>query len=254
MKFVRIVQKSGEPAYGLLREDGQVAVLDGNPFTGFRETGQTLALSELKLLAPCLPSKIVAIGVNYRDHAAEFSKEIPKEPLIFLKPPSAVVGSGDPIIHPDVSKRVDFEAELAVVIGRRAWRVPPERANHYIRGYTCINDVTARDLQKSDGQWSRAKGFDTFAPLGPCIATDLDPNNLAVKSFLNNEPRQSSNTSKMIFPIDQLLSHISHVMTLLPGDIIATGTPAGVGPMKAGDTVTVEVEGIGQLTNTVQSS
>jgi 2-keto-4-pentenoate hydratase/2-oxohepta-3-ene-1,7-dioic acid hydratase in catechol pathway len=189
--------------------------------------------------------------VNYRDHAAEFKKELPREPLIFLKPPSAIINPGDVIIHPKISRRVDFEAELAVVIGRRAHRVGVEQALAHVRGFTCINDVTARDLQKSDGQWTRAKGFDTFAPLGPCIATGLDPSGLAIRSYLNGELRQNARTSDLVFGVPQLVSFVSQVMTLLPGDVIATGTPAGVGPMRSGDRIEIEIEGIGRLTNTV---
>jgi 2-keto-4-pentenoate hydratase/2-oxohepta-3-ene-1,7-dioic acid hydratase in catechol pathway len=194
----------------------------------------------------------VAVGVNYQDHAAEFKKDLPKEPLLFLKPSTAVLGPQEPIHLPSRSRRVDYEAELAVVIRKRTSKIGPEETPDFILGYTCINDVTARDLQKEDGQWTRAKGFDTFAPLGPWIVTDLSPDNLKIESYLNGERRQSASTVQLIFKVPALVSFISQVMTLLPGDVIATGTPAGVGPMKSGDTIEVVIEGIGRLTNPVQ--
>jgi 2-keto-4-pentenoate hydratase/2-oxohepta-3-ene-1,7-dioic acid hydratase in catechol pathway len=249
MRYARL-DHNGRVRYGVLEND-RVRLLDGDPFARLRETGEFQPLAAVRLLAPCVPTKIVAIGVNYRDHAAEFKKELPKEPLIFLKPPSSIISPGDAIVHPKMSRRVDYEAELAVVIGRRARHIGAEQALAYVHGFTCINDVTARDLQKSDGQWTRAKGFDTFSPLGPCIATGLDPGDLAIKSYLNGELRQSARTSDLVFGVAQLVSFVSQVMTLLPGDIIATGTPAGVGPMRPGDRIEVEIEGIGRLTNTV---
>lgn len=249
MKFVRYAHKR-KTAYGLL-EGKTVTPLRGDPFTSYRPMRQSLSLGAVRLLAPCVPSKIVAVGVNYRDHAAEFKKEIPKEPLLFLKPSTALLNPGEAIVLPGRSRRVDYEAELAVVIGKRAVRVSPEEADRHILGYTCINDVTARDLQKEDGQWTRAKGFDTFAPLGPWIVANLDPARLSIESFLNGERRQSANTESLIFKVPELVSFISHIMTLLPGDVIATGTPAGVGPMASGDTIEVAIEGIGRLMNTV---
>jgi 2-keto-4-pentenoate hydratase/2-oxohepta-3-ene-1,7-dioic acid hydratase in catechol pathway len=198
------------------------------------------------------PSKIVCVGLNYRDHAAEQNKPLPKEPMLFIKPSTAVIRAGEPIRIPRGVGRVDHEAELGVVIGTVAYRVPRERAFEYIRGVTCVNDVTARELQARDVQFTRAKGFDTFAPIGPWIATGYDGRPLAVEAYVNGERRQSSSTRELIFPVDYLVSFISSVMTLLPGDIIATGTPSGIGPLKAGDTVTIRVESVGDLTNPVE--
>ncbi len=213
-----------------------------------------LALKSAMLLAPAVPSKIVCIGRNYREHAAELGNEVPKEPLLFLKAPSAVIAPGEPIRIPALSHRVDFEGELAIVVARRATKIDAaEDVRPYIRGYTIVNDVTARDLQKSDGQWSRAKGFDTFCPMGPLVTDEIDPEaGLTVTTRLNGEVRQRGTTRDLIFSIAMLLRHISAAMTLLPGDVIPTGTPAGVGPMKAGDEVEVSVEGIGTLRNPVE--
>jgi len=210
-------------------------------------------LASVTLLAPVVPSKIVCIGRNYREHAAELGNEVPKEPLLFLKAPSSVIANGEPIVAPALSQRVDFEGELAVVIGRRASRLgPAEDVRAYIRGYTIVNDVTARDLQKSDGQWSRAKGFDTFCPMGPIVTDEADPTaGLLIETRLNGEVRQHGTTLDLIFDIAALLRHITAAMTLLPGDVIPTGTPAGVAPMKPGDRVEVSVEGIGTLANPV---
>ena len=199
------------------------------------------------------PSKIVCVGLNYRDHAAEQNKPLPKEPMIFIKPSTAVIRNGEPIRIPPGVGRVDHEAELGVVIGKIAYRVSKERALDYVRGVTCVNDVTARELQARDVQYTRAKGFDTFAPIGPVIATGYDGRPLAVEGIVNGEVRQSSSTRELIFQVDHLIWFISSVMTLLPGDIIATGTPSGIGPLKAGDTVTIRVEGIGELTNPVEN-
>jgi 2-keto-4-pentenoate hydratase/2-oxohepta-3-ene-1,7-dioic acid hydratase in catechol pathway len=205
------------------------------------------------LLAPVTPSKIVCVGRNYRDHATELGNEMPKEPLLFLKAPSAVIGPGESIRIPALSERVDFEGELAIVVGKRASRIAAdEDVRPYIRGYTIVNDVTARDLQKSDGQWSRAKGFDTFCPVGPIVTDEIDPDaGLTVETRLNGAVRQRGNTLHLIFPVAFLLRYITAVMTLLPGDIIPTGTPAGVAPLEPGDTVEVEVQGIGVLGNPV---
>jgi 2-keto-4-pentenoate hydratase/2-oxohepta-3-ene-1,7-dioic acid hydratase in catechol pathway len=218
------------------------------------ENGPTkppVPLTRVRLLAPTLPSKIVAVGLNYRDHAEELGMKIPDEPLLFLKPPSSVIGPADVICLPPASSRVDYEAELAVVIGRRASRVTRDKAGDHILGYTCLNDVTARDLQAKDGQWTRAKGFDTFCPIGPWIETSLDPADLSVELYLNGDRRQRSRTSQFVFPPDVLVAFISHVMTLEPGDVIATGTPSGIGSIAAGDVVEVRVDGIGSLVNTV---
>ncbi|MBW2091536.1 MAG: fumarylacetoacetate hydrolase family protein, partial [Deltaproteobacteria bacterium] len=191
------------------------------------------------------------LGLNYKDHAAEFNSDLPEEPLLFLKPASSVIGPGAPIICPPQSKRVDYEAELAVVIGREANHVPASEALTYVLGYTCLNDVTARDLQQKDGQWTRAKGFDTFCPLGPAIETDLDPSNLTVEAWLNGERKQASSTVNLVFDVKYLIEYISAVMTLAPGDVIATGTPSGVGPLSEGDVIEIRVQGVGGLINPV---
>lgn len=255
MRIVRF-DMQGRTGYGLLAGE-KIDVLWSTPYDGGLEntTGEVVSLPEVTLLAPCEPTKIVAIGLNYRDHAAEFGHPIPEEPLIFMKPSTAVIGPDEDIVYPAMSRRVDYEAELAVVIGKTARFVEEADFREYVLGYTCINDVTARDLQKKDGQWTRAKGFDTFAPLGPWIETDIaDPNNLTVAGYLNGERRQHSNTGNLIFPVATLVSFISRIMTLLPGDVIATGTPSGVGPMRPGDVVEIRVEGIGALRNRLVSS
>ena len=198
------------------------------------------------------PSKIVCVGLNYKDHAAEQNKPLPNEPMIFMKPSTAVIRTGEAIRIPPGVGRVDHEAELGVVIGKRAYRVPKERALEYVLGVTCVNDVTARELQAKDVQYTRAKGFDTFAPIGPSIATGYDGRPLKVEAIVNGQVRQSSSSAQLIFPVDHLIWFVSSVMTLLPGDIIATGTPSGIGPLKAGDTVTIRIEGVGELTNTVE--
>lgn len=205
-----------------------------------------------KLLAPVLPGKIIAVGLNYRDHAQEMGHVLPKEPIIFMKPATAILGPGENIIYPAQSSRVDFEAELGVVISRKCRNVKAGQARDFIFGYTCFNDVTARDLQATDGQWTRAKSFDTFAPIGPWIETEIhDPHTLAISSRLNGETQQSSNTSNLIFSVFDLVEFISSVMTLEKWDVIATGTPSGIGPMNRGDEIQVEIEGIGTLTNMV---
>jgi 2-keto-4-pentenoate hydratase/2-oxohepta-3-ene-1,7-dioic acid hydratase in catechol pathway len=205
----------------------------------------------MRLLSPCLPTKIVALGVNYRSHGEEMKSSLPAEPLIFIKPSTSVIGTEDNIIYPESSQRVDYEGELGVVIKSVARGVAREKAADYILGYTCVNDVTARDLQTKDRQWTRAKGFDTFCPIGPCIETELDPSDLALETVLNGETRQQTRTSQLIFPVDFLVSFISHIMTLLPGDVVATGTASGIGPMQPGDIVEVKIEGIGTLRNYV---
>jgi 2-keto-4-pentenoate hydratase/2-oxohepta-3-ene-1,7-dioic acid hydratase in catechol pathway len=258
-----------DPAYGVLSgevdrfgqpgEDSTLVVLTGDPlYVGVQPTEQVLRLEDVRLLAPVLPrSKIVAIGKNYAAHAAEMGDEVPVEPLMFLKPNTSVIGPGDAISYPRQSSNVHYEGELAVVIGRICRDVPPEQATDVIHGYTVANDVTARDLQYSDGQWSRAKGFDTFCPLGPWIETDLDPHDFdqgrSVQTHLNGDLVQDGSTKDLIFDIPTLVAHISSVMTLLPGDVILTGTPDGVGPMEVGDEVEVSIEGIGALTNRVAS-
>ena len=236
--------------YGVI-DSKSVEVMSSNPFRSIKLTGESYPLDNVRLLAPCLPSKIVALGVNYRNHAQEMNSNLPKNPLIFLKPPTAVIGPEDKIVHPPSSHQVDYEGELGVVIRKKAKRINKEQAKDYILGYTCVNDVTARDLQKSDGQWTRSKGFDTFAPIGPCIETELDDTNLDIETYINGRLAQKGNTRDLVFDVSELVSFVSHVMTLLPGDIIATGTPAGVGPMQPGDTVEIKIKGIGGLRNYV---
>jgi 2-keto-4-pentenoate hydratase/2-oxohepta-3-ene-1,7-dioic acid hydratase in catechol pathway len=250
-KFIHY-RYQGKEAYGLLQTEDRLRRISGDPFSGYQPSEGLVALAEVGILPPCRPGKIIALGLNYRDHAREFNLEVPSEPLIFMKPPSAVVAQGEKIIIPAMSRRVDYEAELAVIIGRVCRNVAREEAFQYILGYTCLNDVTARDLQNKDGQWTRAKGFDTFCPIGPGLVTDIDPGDLAIRSYLNGELRQSSRTSQLIFSVPELVEFISQVMTLYPGDIISTGTPSGVGPMNSGDTVEVVVEQVGRLVNRVE--
>jgi 2-keto-4-pentenoate hydratase/2-oxohepta-3-ene-1,7-dioic acid hydratase in catechol pathway len=228
-----------------------VRALQGTFFENPLPTGEDIPMSAVRLLAPVLPSKVVCIGRNYLEHAQEMGTDVPEEPIIFMKPSTSVIGPGDAIPYPAISEQVEHEGELAVVIGRLARRVRIEDAGGYILGFTCGNDVTARDLQRKDGQWTRAKSFDGFCPLGPWIETDLDPTDLAVECRVNGEIRQSARTSQLAFGPNVLVEFITRVMTLLPGDVIMTGTPAGVGPMKPGDRVVVEVEGIGTLENEV---
>ena len=213
--------------------------------------GKEYDISKVTVLPPCKPTKIVCVGLNYKDHAAEMKEAVPEEPVLFMKPASSVIGHDGHIVYPKQSNRIDYEAELAIVIGKRARHVSAKHAKDHILGYTCFNDVTARDLQKIDGQWTRAKSFDTFSPIGPFIATEIDPMGLSIKSKLNGEVKQSSNTSNLIFDPYQLVEFISGVMTLEHGDVIATGTPSGVGPMKKGDTIEIEIEKIGTLSNKV---
>ena len=207
--------------------------------------------SDVRLLAPCIPSKIVCLGVNYRSHAGEFNSQIPQTPLLFLKPPSAIIGPEDKIIYPEMSQRVDYEGELGVVIKKKPAMSPHTEALDCVLGYTCFNDVTARDLQKPDGQWTRAKGFDTFAPFGPCIETEIDPTNVPIETYLNGQLKQQSNTAELLFSVREVISFISRVMTLLPGDVIATGTPGGIGPMNPSDTIEIKIAPIGVLRNYV---
>jgi 2-keto-4-pentenoate hydratase/2-oxohepta-3-ene-1,7-dioic acid hydratase in catechol pathway len=249
---MRIVRYShdGQMSFGVL-EGETIAAITPHPFAPFEYSGERLAPDEVRLLAPVLPTKVVAVGKNYADHAKEMGDDVPEEPIIFLKPSTSVVGPGDPIIYPAGVDRVDFEGELAVIVGKMARRLDEATALQVVLGFTCANDVTARNLQASDGQWTRAKGFDTFCPLGPWIETDLDSSDLAVRTLVNDEQRQSSRTSMLVTSVARLLTFISGVMTLLPGDVILTGTPAGIGALSPGDRVEVEIEGIGVLTNRV---
>ena len=238
----------GKVRYGLV-SGGKLRLYEGSPFSGGQVGKQTAPLNEVRLLAPCRPSKVVAVGLNYKAHAKEVNKPLPAEPMLFLKPSTSVIGPGEAIVRPPISQRVDHESELGVVMGRQCRLVSPAEAKDYILGYTCLNDVTARDLQRQDIQYTRAKGFDTFCPLGPIIALDLDPTKAQVKALVNGEVRQNTNTSDMIFDVYTLVSFISQVMTLKPGDVIATGTPSGISPLQAGDTVAIEVQGVGVLSN-----
>jgi 2-keto-4-pentenoate hydratase/2-oxohepta-3-ene-1,7-dioic acid hydratase in catechol pathway len=230
-----------------------VATVVGDPlYSGVELTGEQHSLADVRLLAPVIPrSKVVGIGRNYAEHAAELDNDVPGHPLAFLKPNTAVIGPYEPIVYPTQSDDVQFEGELGVVIGRICRDVPEEKASDVVYGYTVVNDVTARDLQRSDDQWARAKGFDSFCPLGPWIETELDPGDLSISTSLNGEVRQDSRTSLMMFGVAELIAYVTSFTTLLPGDVIATGTPAGVGPMQPGDQVAVTVEGIGTLTNQV---
>ena len=243
MKYIRCVYRSN--VYSGVLENDKVILKTSNFKT------ETAKVNDVVLLAPVEPSKIVSVGLNYRSHAEELGMAIPEEPIIFLKPPTSVIGSKEAIIYPKNVKRVDYEAELAVVIKKTARDISKNDAASYIAGYTCFNDVTARDLQKKDGQWTRAKSFDTFAPIGPWIETELDPTDLRLRTYLNGKIKQDSRTSEFIFDIPHLIEFISGIMTLLPGDVITTGTPPNVGPMCPGDEVIIEIEGIGKLENHV---
>jgi 2-keto-4-pentenoate hydratase/2-oxohepta-3-ene-1,7-dioic acid hydratase in catechol pathway len=257
---VRIARFAGDddPQFGLIGDDNGVptlGILKGDPlYAGFELVSRKVPLDEVRLLAPVIPrSKVVCVGINYLRHATEMGGDVPDEPLIFLKPNTSVIGPGEPILYPSQSSDVHFEGELAVVIGRICRDVSAEDAAKVIFGYTVANDVTARDLQAKDGQWARSKSFDTFCPLGPWIETDLDPSNLQVSTALNDETKQDASTSDMIFSVPDIVEYVSRFMTLLPGDVILTGTPDGVGPMGVGDTVSVTVEGIGTLSNRVMA-
>jgi 2-keto-4-pentenoate hydratase/2-oxohepta-3-ene-1,7-dioic acid hydratase in catechol pathway len=243
-----------DPAYGVVEGeagDEVIAQVQGDPlYQQVAFTGERVPLADARLLAPVIPrSKVIGIGRNYADHAAEMGHEPPSEPMMFLIPNTAVVGPGDPVVIPPQTSEVSYEGELAVVIGRIAKDVPPERAGEVVFGYTCANDVTARDLQRSDGQWARAKGFDTFCPLGPWITTDLDVADLAIRTTVDGELVQDGRTADMVHAVPALVAHASAAFTLLPGDVILTGTPAGVGPVVAGQRVDVQIEGIGTLSN-----
>lgn len=251
MRIVRYQTKNEPPRTGWILE-GQVGPIEGNIFGEYRRLKVDTPLESVRLLAPVLPGKIICVGRNYVEHAKELGNEVPKVPLIFLKPPSSIINPGDPILLPPQSQQVEHEAELVAVIGKRGRNIIPEQARDYILGYTVGNDVTARDLQKSDGQWTRAKGFDTFCPFGPIIDTDFDPSDALVTCKVNGEPRQLASTRDMVFSVSILLAFISSVMTLEPGDLIFTGTPAGVGPLLDGDEVVCEIEGLGVLKNPVK--
>jgi 2-keto-4-pentenoate hydratase/2-oxohepta-3-ene-1,7-dioic acid hydratase in catechol pathway len=254
LKLVRFIADQ-KIHFGILeKEELKVVQEPGTDWCGFPliETEAVYALETVKMLTPCIPSKVICLGLNYRRHAEEMKHELPKKPIIFIKPSTSVIGPHDAIAYPPQSKRVDYEAELGVVIGRRAYRVSRDKALDYVFGYTCANDVTARDKQPAHGQWTYAKGFDTFCPLGPVIETAItDPEKLKLKGYLNGKLVQETSTSDHVFAVDEIIEFVSGCMTLLPGDVILTGTPAGVGPLIPGDKFTVEIEGIGILTNSV---
>lgn len=247
VKLIRF-RHGGAVRYGVLEGD-IIYALDGDPLGSFAKGNPHTALQQVELLSPCEPTKIVGVGLNYRDHTQTAGTLLPEEPLLFLKAPTTVIGDGAEIVWPIQSERIDFEAELAIVIGKPARNVALDEARTRVLGYTCANDITARDLQRRDGQWSRAKSFDTFCPLGPFIAVGIDPNDLPIVARVNGEVRQSSTTANLIFGVPYLISFISKVMTLLPGDVILTGTPAGTGSLKEGDEVEVEIGPIGPLRN-----
>jgi 2-keto-4-pentenoate hydratase/2-oxohepta-3-ene-1,7-dioic acid hydratase in catechol pathway len=251
---MHIVRFSGPEgiAYGTAEAEG-IRVAQGSPLVEWeQDTDVVLGYDEVELLSPVLPSKVVCVGKNYVDHAAEMGSDVPETPIIFIKPATSVIGSGAPIVYPPDTRELHHEGELAVVIRTLTRNVPAEDVGPHILGYTCANDVTARDIQRSDGQWTRAKGFDTFCPLGPAIATEFDPlAGMSITTAVNGDVRQEATTADLVFGVAELIEFISRVMTLLPGDVVLTGTPAGVGPMDVGDRVDVEIEGIGALTNFV---
>ena len=247
----------GNVGFGVVEGDANtdggpvLDIIKGHPFAEFERSGQKVPLDKVRLLSPVLPSKVVAVGRNYAEHARELGHEVPDTPVVFFKPSTTVAGPDDPIGYPAFSSEVHHEAELAVVIGRMCSQVPRERAHEVILGYTCANDLTARDIQRDEEQWARAKGFDSSCPLGPWVETELDPGDLAVMCTVNGAQRQLGRTSEMVRSVADLIVHITEAMTLLPGDVILTGTPAGVGPLSVGDEVAVTIEGIGTLTNKV---
>jgi len=244
-----------DPLYGILEEDNSITVITGDPiYQGIQKTAAKIELTKVRLLAPVIPrSKIVAVGKNYADHAAEMGGVVPDEPIIFIKPNTTVIGPGDTIVWPEMAPSIDYEAELAIVIGRICKDVPKEKVNDVIFGYTMANDVTSRELQKKDGQWTRAKGFDTFCPIGPWIETEFVPGTQRITTTLNGEIKQDASISEMIFKVPEIIHFVSSVMTLLPGDVIITGTPAGIGPMPERSVVAISIEGLGQLTNKVSA-
>lgn len=255
MRYCRF-QSSDGPHYGIIEPQAgrDLVVPIDNPFQSEpKRTGPGVALAEVKLLAPVLPGKLVCVGRNYREHAKELGNPVPDELLTFLKPPSTVIGPGEKIVRPSITQRLDYEGELAIVVGKQCRHIrDDEDVRQYIRGFTCANDVTARDIQKKDNQWTRGKGFDTFCPVGPIVSDEIDPwKGVKVQTRVNGELKQDGNTNQFIFSIEQILRYITRVMTLFPGDLIPTGTPAGVGQIQAGDTVEVSVEGIGKLANPV---
>jgi 2-keto-4-pentenoate hydratase/2-oxohepta-3-ene-1,7-dioic acid hydratase in catechol pathway len=247
--YVRFKQKD-QIKEGFL-EGETIALLNGGMYVGGVPTSDTVSVRDVTLLTPCQPSKVVCVGLNYKDHAKEMNMEMPKEPLLFLKPSTSVIGDGDEIVAPHHSNRLDYEGELAIVIGRQAKNIKIEDAAEYIFGYSCANDFTARDLQLADGQWARGKSFDTFCPIGPGIVKNINENNAQIELKVNGVVKQNSNLNQLIFNVNEIVSYISRQMTLLPGDVILTGTPHGVGTVVPGDTMAVSISGIGTLTNTL---
>lgn len=242
------VDVGGRPTWAIVEGD-DVFRLEGSPWESPSKGERLGDLSSVRLLAPCEPTKVVCIGLNYRAHAAETGQELPKEPLMFLKPPTAVIGPNEDVVWVPGSEKIDYEAELAVVFRKRAKHVAPGASRDYILGYTCANDISARDFQRGDGQWARAKGSDTFCPLGPWIETDLDPSDLRISGKLNGEMKQDSRTSDLVFDVDFLVAHLTKYITMEPGDVLITGTPAGIGDMPVGSEYEVIIEGIGSLKN-----
>lgn len=253
-RYVRVQSSSKQLCYGLLQADRSVQVLDAPPWQNGYPTGVELPADAYRLLAPCSPSKVIAVGRNYAKHAAELGNELPKSPLLFMKPPTSVTATGAPIFYPPLSQRVDYEGELAVIIGDRTTDCTIEEAHSKIWGYTIANDVTARDLQRQENQWTRAKGFDSFCPLGPWIVREI-PAGAYLRTVINNapSPAQSASIADMVFSPEYLVAYISQAITLLPGDVVLTGTPEGVGPVEVGDRIRIEIEGIGCLENTISA-
>jgi 2-keto-4-pentenoate hydratase/2-oxohepta-3-ene-1,7-dioic acid hydratase in catechol pathway len=256
MRIIRYKNQLGIPQFGWVLEDADglhVGSIEGSPFSEFRRLEAYTSFEDVRVLAPAQPSKIIGIGRNYAAHAKEHNVDVPEVPLTFLKPPSSVIGPEEAIMLPPQSNQVEHEAELAVVIGKSGRWIPPNNASEYILGYSIANDVTARDLQRSDSQWTRGKGFDTFCSLGPWIKTDFDPADAVITCYVNEEMRQMGSTRDMVFSVNQLIAYISSVMTLEPGDVILTGTPSGVSPLYDGDRVEITIEGLGTLSNPVSS-
>jgi 2-keto-4-pentenoate hydratase/2-oxohepta-3-ene-1,7-dioic acid hydratase in catechol pathway len=252
MRIVQYQKKSGEAQTGWVIDD-QIGVVYGDIFSQYQRGETSISLSSVKLLPPINPGKIICVGRNFVEHAREHDAEVPEIPLLFFKPPSSIIGPSDLIILPPQSKQVEQEAELAVVIGKKGRWIEPDNVFEHIFGYTIANDVTARDLQRTDGQWTRAKGFDTFCAIGPWIETDLDPSDIMITCHVNGNLRQMASTHDMVFSISQLIAFTSSIMTLEPGDLLLTGTPAGVGPLQTGDEVEISIDGIGKLVNKVDT-
>ncbi len=252
LKFVRYSIEGSPAQWGIVNNNKNITDIEGDIYTQYKVMPNVIEFGRVRILPPCEPSKIICVGLNYSDHAKEMKADKPKEPVIFLKPPSSLIGHMDEIIYPEMSSRVDFEAELAVIIKNTCKNISEDMVDMNVLGYTCFNDITARDLQSVDGQWTRAKSFDTFAPIGPYIVKDINPDKQDIKLYLNGELKQDSNTSKFIFKMRKIVSFVSQVMTLNRGDVISTGTPAGIGPMKRGDKVEVEIGEIGRLINYVR--